>query len=277
MRKLKKLLQVFIAGIFLLLIGTHEVSALTMSSTLYSVEGGNFDAGGGDSSSTNYLLSSIAGEDYLTAATSLNFINNPGLALLPSPTPTPSSSSSTSSTTTSTTTTVVVTATPAPTSAPIAFAPSTTEEEVTTPTQLFDIALIIDEPLISDSRNLKARVTFFSFGTEPTPVDMEFIILNEKGEQLYQTMTQTTIQTEGIHNQTFENLDLTDGKYTLLLKTLYNVDVEDEFRASFEVRGQLSWLDIICRFKWVIIPVEVVAIVFLLWKKSRQRKEVPYA
>lgn len=137
------------------------------------------------------------------------------------------------------------------------------------PSQLFDIALIIDDPLIEDSRTLTARVTFTSFGTEDTPVDMEFVVLDGQGRELHKTSGKTVIQTEGIYNQTFPDLQIPDGKYTLVLKTSYGEGVHDEFRQPFEVR--IGAGAVCCH--WWIVPVEALIILYLLRRRRRQRQE----
>jgi len=269
----KKLIALFTI-IFTLLLTVKPAFAFTMGSTNFSVDGTNFDTGGGVSSSPNFLVSSFAGEDYLVNAASNNFSNDPGLAFLPSPTPTPTptSASSSSPSTSTTTTTVVVTATPTPTPIPaqVALGPAEAAElspTPNTPSQLFDIALIIDQPLINDSHKLAARVTFTSFGTKDTPVDMEFVILDTAGKQRYKTTGKTVIQTEGVYNQTFKDLSIPDGKYTLLVSTLYNVNVKDEFRQPFEVRSQKSVLNFLWPWGLFIVTPLLLLLVIILWKR----------
>jgi len=43
---------------------------------------------------------------------------------------------------------------------------------------------------------------------------------------------------EEVLRKSFEGLNLAEGKYILVLHTLYNVDVEDEFRQEFEISGR---------------------------------------
>ena len=101
--------------------------------------------------------------------------------------------------------------------------------------RLFDIALIIDKPQITNVSELTARVTFVSFGREDTPVEMTFTIVDEKGKEYYRSVDNITIQTEGVFNKTFEGLKLDKGKYKLILNTLYNTNIRDEFKQDFEV------------------------------------------
>ena len=103
------------------------------------------------------------------------------------------------------------------------------------PSQLFDIALIVDETKLTQASDLFARVTFISFGREETPVQMTFTIIDENGKEYYRSIDKTTIQTEGVFNKTFKDLILAKGKYTLVLNTLYNTNVKDEFKQDFEV------------------------------------------
>ncbi len=138
------------------------------------------------------------------------------------------------------------------------------------PSQLFDITLIIDQPLIDNSRNLAARVTFTSFGTKDTPVDMSFVILDAARKERYKTSGKTTIQTEGVYNKAFKDLSIPDGKYTLLLSTLYNVNVKDEFRQPFEVRSQKGFLSFLWPWGLFIIPPFLLTFFIILWKRRRK-------
>ncbi|MDD3003073.1 MAG: fibronectin type III domain-containing protein [Candidatus Shapirobacteria bacterium] len=101
--------------------------------------------------------------------------------------------------------------------------------------RLLDIALIIDKPQINNVSELTARVTFVSFGREDTPVEMTFTIVDEKGKEYYRSVDNTVIQTEGVFNKTFEGLKLDKGKYKVVLNTLYNTNIRDEFKQDFEV------------------------------------------
>jgi len=101
--------------------------------------------------------------------------------------------------------------------------------------RLLDIALIVDKTQINNVSELTARVTFVSFGREDTPVEMTFTIVDEKGKEYYRSVDNTTVQTEGVFNKTFEGLKLDKGKYKLVLNTLYNTNIRDEFKQDFEV------------------------------------------
>src|SRR3989339_543129 len=97
------------------------------------------------------------------------------------------------------------------------------------PNQLFDITFEIDDSLILNINELVTRVTFESFGTVPTPVNLTYIIVDEMGKTLHVEKDYLTVETEKIFTKKFEGLDLDYGKYAIYLKTLYNVDVEDDF------------------------------------------------
>lgn len=125
--------------------------------------------------------------------------------------------------------------------------------------RLLDIALIVDKTQITNVSELTARVTFVSFGREDTPVEMTFTIVDEKGKEYYRSVDNTTIQTEGVFNKTFEGLLLDKGKYTLVLNTLYNTNIRDEFKQGFEV-------GISSENKPLIILIGgVVALTFIFW------------
>ncbi len=109
-------------------------------------------------------------------------------------------------------------------------------ENVTIPSQLFDITFTLEDFLIQNVDELSGVVTFESFGKVPTPVDLVFIILDESGNEIYRVESDITVTTEEVLRWNYETLDdLPKGKYTVILETLYNVDVFDEFRQEFEI------------------------------------------
>lgn len=136
------------------------------------------------------------------------------------------------------------------------------------PGQLFDIKLELEDSLIKNTENLVARVIFESFGTEPTPVDMEFIFLDESGEEVYSERAYTIVETEKVLTKEFEGSRFEEGEYTFVLKTLYNVDVEDEFRRKFEVKEVVKYrLGL-----WIsgIINVLLIGFIFLMLRKQEK-------
>ena len=114
-------------------------------------------------------------------------------------------------------------------------------EEAEIPAQLFDISLSLENSLIQTSDELSAIVVFENFGAEPTPVELTYIILDEFENEIYREEDSITVEVEEVLRKSFEGLNLAEGKYILVLHTLYNVDVEDEFRQEFEIsRGRIG-------------------------------------
>lgn len=144
------------------------------------------------------------------------------------------------------------------------------------PEQLFDINLEIDDATISDIKELSARVVFVSFGKVPTPVDLTFIIEDEFGNSVYideGEEVDIVVETEAVKHKKFEGIELPPGKYTLILRTLYNVSVFDEFRQSFEITEEekipfwKSWLFLL------IIALVIIIIVYAIYAKNREKEE----
>jgi len=109
--------------------------------------------------------------------------------------------------------------------------------EAKIPSQLFDIKLELEENIIYNSGELVAWIRFESFGREPTPVELTYILLDKEGNEIYSKTGKEIVETEKFVVEKFDDLNLDYGKYTLLLKTLYNIDVEDEFRQQFEIKN----------------------------------------
>jgi len=125
--------------------------------------------------------------------------------------------------------------------------------------QLFDITFSLDDSLIQSSDELSAIVTFENFGTGPTLIDLTFIILDEVGNEVYREEDRITVIIEEVLRKSFTGLNLPRGKYTLVLHTLYDVDVFDEFRQEFEIRKrEILGIPILI---WQVIGVIIVGIV----------------
>jgi len=136
--------------------------------------------------------------------------------------------------------------------------------ETTPPRQLFDIGLELDDAVIVGAKDLVARVMFTSFGTQATPVELTFTI-NKAGTEVYSEKDRIVVETERVLTKKFEQLDLPSGKYTLVLKTLYNVDVEDEFRQDFTIEKPLSWLT--SAWFWIPALVILALAIYVIYKK----------
>ena len=107
--------------------------------------------------------------------------------------------------------------------------------------QLFDIKMEIDNKIVSDSKDLEARVIFENFGEEVTPANLTFIIFDERDEEVYRVEREVVVETEEIVRESFDDLDLEFGEYKLVLRTLYNVNVVDYFEEDFEVREKENY------------------------------------
>ncbi len=76
---------------------------------------------------------------------------------------------------------------------------------------------------------------FESFGTVATPVDLTFVVLNGSGQEVYRAADNISVETELSYSKHFYDLNVSAGNYVLVARTLYNVNVSDEFRQAFSV------------------------------------------
>ncbi len=128
--------------------------------------------------------------------------------------------------------------------------------------QLFDIRIELYSSSFYDLDEFGVIVTFESFGSEPTPVNLTYMIYDSKGNQIYRKDVQEVVETEKVLFEEFEGLDIEPGKYTLVLRTLYNVNVEDYFEQDFEYLEKQSYWFL------VIIALVVFAGLFFLFRKK---------
>lgn len=70
---------------------------------------------------------------------------------------------------------------------------------------------------------------------EPTSVDLTFIILDKDGNTVYTEKDSITVETEEVLRKSVPGLNLSDGKYTFVLQTVYDVTIFDEFKQKFRI------------------------------------------
>lgn len=144
----------------------------------------------------------------------------------------------------------------------------TLSKTINYPTQLFDISLKIANPLLDKSSDLVASVDLFSFGTEPTLVDLVYKVLDVRGKEVYRENNKVIVETEQVLSKSFPNLSLRGGKYTLVLDTTYGDNIQDEFKQSFEVKVLPDSIKVIL----IILTIAVIAVAIgrsLARKKKR--------
>ncbi|MDA3836517.1 MAG: hypothetical protein PF542_02750 [Nanoarchaeota archaeon] len=119
--------------------------------------------------------------------------------------------------------------------------------------QLFDIKMEVDKTILNSADELEARIIFESFGSEPTPVDLVFFIYDGQNNEILKITREIVIETEGVMFESFEEFsDVKPGKYMLVLRTLYNVDIEDYFEQEITIKDNID-----------LLPFIVVGIIFL--------------
>jgi len=115
------------------------------------------------------------------------------------------------------------------------------KEEDEIPEQLFDITFTIDDFVITNIKDLSGVVTYTSFGSIPTPVAYTFLLYDELGNLVSSFNGDIVVETENIEVMNFgefNDLELSDGKYTIVYKSVYNVDVTDEFEQIFTIETE---------------------------------------
>jgi hypothetical protein len=128
--------------------------------------------------------------------------------------------------------------------------------------RLFDISFLLEDSVIESSDELSSVVTFENFGNVATSVALTFIILNEEGGGVHKGEETITVETEEILRKSFKGLDLPEGKYEIILQTLYNVDVFDEFSQNFEIK-KVGFL------KYFIYGSIGIVVLLIVWFVSR--------
>jgi hypothetical protein len=135
--------------------------------------------------------------------------------------------------------------------------------------KLFDITFTLDDLIIRDSDELSSIVIFENFGKVLTPVELTFIILDDKGIEVHREKETINVQTEEVLRKSFKGLDLLDGKYSIILQTLYDEDIFDEFKQDFEI-GNLGFINY---FIYSLIALAVLIVLGLLLSERKRIRE----
>lgn len=148
------------------------------------------------------------------------------------------------------------------------------------PDHLFDIHLELDKYLVEDSNDLVVRVILSNFGKEVTPIRLNFSIFDPRRKKVFDKREFLIVETEEIFTKTFPELDLGPGKYEIVLETLYNDDIRDEFRSVFVVVNEelkagkvfryLGWISM--GLAGLVFVLFVVVELFRHNKKGRLKK-----
>ena len=138
--------------------------------------------------------------------------------------------------------------------------------------QLFDIVLSIESATLNKSGDLIAKTQFTSFGTMPTPVNMAYRIEDIGGKVVYTEKDEVTVETEKLVIKDFKSLNLIEGKYRLILTTIYGDNIKDEFRQEFEVKNAPAQSKKIFTRAWAIlfVIVGICALIIYLFKKRKK-------
>ncbi len=162
---------------------------------------------------------------------------------------------------------VTTTVTSSITAGTVTTTPSLVENIASLGTKLFDIIFTLQNALLNKSSSLVAMTQFTSFGTVPTSVLMKYQIVDSKNVPVYSSKESVTVETERLVTKKFENLNLPNGKYTLVLSTSYGNNVNDEFKQVFEVKGaSTSWS------VWIGLTLLFVGIFCLIFSIFVKRK-----
>jgi len=144
------------------------------------------------------------------------------------------------------------------------------------PKKLFDITFELDSAVVEKPDKVNARVSFDNFGLVPTRVDLTYTIIDASGAAVYSEKGSVTVETEQLLAKSFESSALEAGRYTLVLKTVYNTNVTDEFRQAFEITEKVVPASSgILESTWTYVIGVVIAFVAFLFYTIYRNKSYP--
>ena len=125
------------------------------------------------------------------------------------------------------------------------------QEECGAPKELFDIRMDLVDTSIKNSSDLLATVTYQSFGSIPTPINLTFEVRDLQGNVLYSKKGNITVTVEEVRTYDFLDLVLSPGEYQFVFTTLYNRNVYDEFKQNFVVESPNVFVKLVNWFKGI--------------------------
>jgi hypothetical protein len=116
--------------------------------------------------------------------------------------------------------------------------PKIKDELSNLPDFLFDITFELFYHSITSLSELSSKITFQSFGTKDTPVDLKIKLFDDSGKLLSEYSKNIIVQTETAFFENFDKfkeLDLVYGDYIITLTTIYGPNIEDTFQQNFSI------------------------------------------
>jgi len=148
-----------------------------------------------------------------------------------------------------------------------------TERSCNVPSQLFDIKLILEDYEVKNSNELTSIITFISFGNISTFVNLTYTISDSSEKRVYSEEENITVTTDQTIRKNFKKLNLSAGKYTLVLTTIYGENVTDEFRQEFSVKGEENEFFQIFNEDYLSLIAGVIAVMLIIILLIRKHQE----
>ena len=153
------------------------------------------------------------------------------------------------------------------------------ESLLSNPAQLFDIAFSLNATQLHGDETLFAQLSFENFGTEPTPVDVVFVITDAEGNEVYRDegeQVDIVVETEAFLTRNFDAVDFSPGEYEIVVTTRYGENITDEFSQSFSVSERQPF-----SFTFWLLLLLVLLIIawgyrrffFAVWRKRERSDE----
>jgi len=140
------------------------------------------------------------------------------------------------------------------------------------PEQLLDIELELRDKIITNINKLNAIITFENFGTDPVTVSLNYIILNEFGEEVYNEFGEIIVYTESVVIKKFDNLKLDLGKYKFILRINYGDNITEEFEQEFEIKESIIGKYAIYGLIGFLVLILLSLIILYILKKRKNKK-----
>ncbi len=151
---------------------------------------------------------------------------------------------------------------------PLEIKPTEVKPEVS----FFDVSLELDKTLVDRIEDIGIKATFRGMENIPANIGLTFDILNSNGDVVRTDFDQVVIQGEGVFDKKFTDFVLVPGKYTLRLITLYNTNIQNEFRKDFEIGQKVPLVaSSISQILLIFGLIAIVSALLFLFKRKHKK------
>ncbi len=140
----------------------------------------------------------------------------------------------------------------------------TIDKETVKKNPLFDISSSLEKVVLQDANELKELTAIKNLGNASKNLALIYTILDEQENELHRKQQKLIVEQERNIEGVFQNLRLSAGRYTLVLKILHDGDVIDSFKEEFIIIHEEHPSSLIATPPQILILILVIIIINII-------------